>query len=290
MRIAVFGNEFQTKKNAYINQVLEQLESLGADVCVERAFARFLNEEFAIAAERLAPFDARDLAADLVVSVGGDGTFLTTASHVGVRGIPILGVNTGHLGYLADVAPQEIEAALSAVVRGDYDVEQRAVIEVAKDGEPLRGCPFALNEVALLKHDNSSLIEIEAHVGDAFLNNYLADGLIVCTPTGSTGYSLSVGGPVLVPQSGTFCIAPVASHSLTTRPVVLRDDAQIRLRVRSRSHNFLIAVDGRSESVPEDTTISLRRAAHTIGVVKVMHRDYFDTLREKLMWGADRRK
>ena len=151
------------------------------------------------------------------------------------------------------------------------------------------GYPYALNEGATLKHDNSSLIEIDTHINGALLTNYMSDGLIISTPTGSTGYSLSVGGPIIVPRSGTFCLSPVASHSLSTRPVIVCDDVVITLRVRSRSHNFLIAVDGRSESISENTTITLRRAPYAIGVMKVMHQNFFDTLRDKMMWGADQR-
>ena len=158
-----------------------------------------------------------------------------------------------------------------------------------RDGKLSTFYPYALNEVAVLKHDNSSLIEIKTYVNDHFLTNYLADGLIISTPTGSTGYSLSVGGPILVPQSGTFCISPIAPHSLSVRPVVVRDDVKIRLEVCSRSHNFLLACDGQSESLPHSTVISLECAPHTIKVIKIKHKHFFETLRDKLMWGADQR-
>lgn len=234
-------------------------------------------------------FKMPHLKADLVISMGGDGTFLTSAAQVGARGIPILGINTGRLGFLADVSPEDIEYALDAVFDGRYTIEQRAVIAMTLDGETYHGYPYALNEVAILKHDNSSLIEIDTHINGALLTNYMSDGLIISTPTGSTGYSLSVGGPIIVPRSGTFCLSPVASHSLSTRPVIVCDDVVITLRVRSRSHNFLIAVDGRSESISENTTITLRRAPYAIGVMKVTHQNFFDTLRDKMMWGADQR-
>lgn len=289
MKTALFGNSFQAKKNVYIPRVLEALDGIGAEVVIEKQFAAFLGERLGIDTSAYALFGHDALSADLVISMGGDGTFLNAAACVGGSGIPILGINTGRLGFLADVSPEDIETALDAVSRGEHIVEQRAVIAVEKDGEPLEGYPYALNEVAVLKHDNSSLIEIDTYVGDALLNNYMADGLIVSTPTGSTGYSLSVGGPVIVPQSGTFCISPVASHSLSTRPVVVCNNTTIRLTVQSRSHNFLISVDGRSESFPDGTTVTLRRAPYTIGVVKVKHLNFFDTLREKMMWGMDQR-
>lgn len=289
MRIALLGNVFQTKKNAYIKRVLKKLAELQADVCIEEGFADFLNRELSVSLNGMDIFKMPHLKADLVISMGGDGTFLTSAAQVGARGIPILGINTGRLGFLADVSPEDIENALDAVFDGRYTIEQRAVIAMTLNGETYHGYPYALNEVAILKHDNSSLIEIDTHINGALLTNYMSDGLIISTPTGSTGYSLSVGGPIIVPRSGTFCLSPVASHSLSTRPVIVCDDVVITLRVRSRSHNFLIAVDGRSESISENTTITLRRAPYAIGVMKVMHQNFFDTLRDKMMWGADQR-
>lgn len=289
MRIALLGNVFQTKKNAYIKRVLKKLAELQADVCIEEGFADFLNRELSVSLNGMDTFKMPQLKADLVISMGGDGTFLTSAAQVGARGIPILGINTGRLGFLADVSPEDIENALDAVFDGRYTIEQRAVIAMTLNGETYHGYPYALNEVAILKHDNSSLIEIDTHINGALLTNYMSDGLIISTPTGSTGYSLSVGGPIIVPRSGTFCLSPVASHSLSTRPVIVCDDVVITLRVRSRSHNFLIAVDGRSESISENTTITLRRAPYAIGVMKVMHQNFFDTLRDKMMWGADQR-
>lgn len=289
MRIALLGNVYQTKKNACIKRVLKKLAELRADVCIEKNFADFLNNELHVSLQGMQIFKMPDLKADLVISMGGDGTFLTSAAQVGARGIPILGINTGRLGFLADVSPEDIETALDAVFKGHYTIEQRAVIAMTLDGATFHGYPYALNEVAVLKHDNSSLIEIDTHINGALLTNYMADGLIISTPTGSTGYSLSVGGPIIVPRSGTFCLSPVASHSLSTRPVIVCDDVVVTLRIRSRSHNFLIAVDGRSESISENTTITLRRAPYAIGVMKVMHQNFFDTLRDKMMWGADQR-
>ena len=287
MRIALFGNVYQVKKNLYVRQVVDKLRQLGAEVCVEQTFGRFLRENLDIDISFAGMFPVEALDADLAISIGGDGTFLTTAAQVGCRQVPILGINTGRLGFLADVSPDDIDEALEAVWRGDYTVEPRTVLQVEKSGEPLAGYPFALNEVALLKHDLSSLIQIETCIDGAPLNVFMADGLIVSTPTGSTGYSLSVGGPVMQPTTATLCISPVASHSLNTRPVIVSDEVEITMRVRSRSHNFLISIDGRCESFPDDVT--LRRAPYRVGVMKVKHPNFFDTLREKMMWGEDRR-
>ncbi len=289
MKIALFGNIYQTEKNVYLKRVLDKLSALGVEICTNNEFADFMESTLNINTNGVTVCSQDSLKADLVVSMGGDGTFLNTAAWVGASGIPILGINTGRLGFLADIYPDEIDEALETVAKGQIAIEQRTVIAIEKDGNPLKGYPFALNEVAVLKHDNSSLIEIDACVNGSLLNNYMADGLILSTPTGSTGYSLSVGGPIIDPASGTFCISPVASHSLSTRPVVLCDNAVITMTVHSRSHNFLISIDGRSESFPDGTTLTMKRASYTIGVVKIKHKAYFDTLRDKMLWGADKR-
>ena len=291
LKIALFGNVYQTQKNRYVEAIVRMLHKLEAEISVEAAFAEFLTSRLGLSLEGCRVIQPGTSLEDfaLAISVGGDGTFLNTAARIGSSGVPILGINTGRLGFLADVSPGDIAPALRRLCEGDYIIEPHSVLAVEIEGRPFALRPFALNEVAVLKHDVSSLIEIRTMVGDELLAKYLADGLIVCTPTGSTGYSLSVGGPVIEPRSNTFCISAVAPHSLTVRPVILCDDVEIRLSVKSRSHNFLISVDGRSDSYPDGTEITLRRAPYTVGVVKIMHRLFFDTLREKMMWGADRR-
>lgn len=229
--------------------------------------------------------DVKD--AELVLSIGGDGTFLSAAASVGECEVPVLGINTGHLGFLADVSPEDVDDCLPRALKGDCVVQPRSVIEVSAVGSALEHYPFALNEVAILKHDNSSLIKIETRVNGKLLNAFMADGLIVSTPTGSTGYSLSVGGPILTPDSGCLCLSAVAPHSLSVRPVILRDDVEIDLHIHSRSTNYLLAIDGRSQSLPQTTTLHLRRAAHHVNVVKVQRREFFDTLRDKMHWGLD---
>lgn len=291
LRFALFGNVYQTKKNQHVAAILQKLSDLHVNVLIESAFAAFLEHQLGVRVSDYTLFGTDEtLAADAAISIGGDGTFLCTAVKVGTAGIPILGINTGRLGFLADVSPEAIGPSLEALCQGNYVVEKRKVLQVAHHMGGDDFYPFALNEVAVLKHDNSSLIEIATYVDNNYLTTYLADGLIVATPTGSTGYSLSVGGPILTPQSGTFCLAPVAPHSLSVRPVVVRDDVEIRLHIRSRSHNFLLSADGRSLSLPETAIITIHRAAHTVKVIKIEHTHFFDTLRDKMMWGADQRK
>lgn len=227
---------------------------------------------------------------DLVISMGGDGTFLKAACMVGEREIPILGINKGRLGFLADVLPSEIEDVLEHVLRRDYMIENHTVIKLEADGECVDCCPFALNDIAVLKRDTASMISIKAYVNGEFLVNYQADGLIIATPTGSTAYSLSNGGPIIVPQSGSLCITPVAPHSLNIRPIVINDTSVIELEVCSRSHNFLVAIDGRSMKLTEGTRLTIRKAGYMVKLVKLKNQRYFSTLHRKLMWGADSRQ
>ena len=196
----------------------------------------------------------------------------------------------GRLGFLASVVPDEARSILDDVFAGDVEIEERAVMQLEALGEPLEGCPYALNDIAILKRDNAAMISIKATVNGEYLTTYLADGLVISTPTGSTAYSLSVGGPIIVPQSDIFSMTPVAPHSLNIRPIVISDNSEITLEVESRSHNFLAAVDGRSEKLCEGVTLKIRKASHKVRIVKRKEQHFFSTLREKLMWGADARK
>ena len=285
MKVALIGNTYQAEKSRYLMTIIEQLRKHGVNIIVERHFLAFITSELGFVTNDLEAFDECEFEADLCISIGGDGTFLKAASYVEGKQIPILGINTGNLGFLADVLPDEIEEACECICRGEFIVESRGVIEVRRNGQLFSQHPYALNEVAVLKHDNSSLIGIEAKIDGGLLNHYMADGLIITTPTGSTGYSLSVGGPILAPMSGTLCISPVASHSLNTRPVVVTDNVCIEMRVESRSHNYLIAIDGRSESLPCTDLITVTKAPFKIGVAKIKRKNFYDTLREKMAWG-----
>lgn len=289
LRFAIFGNVWQARKSQAIASVLAALRDIGADVMVEKDYYDFLLLNRLTDESRLRVFAADDFDADIVVSMGGDGTFLKAASLVGAKQIPIVGVNMGRLGFLADITPDNFAHCLEHIVLGKYSIEPRAVIRVQTDGQPLTGIPYALNDVAILKRDNASMISIHASVDGNYLTTYQADGLVVSTPTGSTAYSLSNGGPIIAPGTGVFSMTAVAPHSLSARPMVLSDASRIDLAVCSRSHNFLIAIDGRSEPCPDATRITLSRAPFVVNVLKRHDTLYFDTLREKMMWGADAR-
>ena len=289
MRFAIFGNIYQSRKSANIQKILACLDEHDAEVCIERRFYDYLVSTGRIAEGSVGLFDDSLFEADFVISMGGDGTLLRAAGHVGSKGTPILGVNMGRPGFLADVLPSEIEEAIASLYDGNYDIENHTVIQAEADGRPLQGPSYALNDIALLKRDNASMITIHAEVDGEYLVTYQADGLIVSTPTGSTAYSLSNGGPIIVPCTGTLCLTPVAPHSLNIRPIVIPDGTVINLTVESRSHNFLIAVDGQSEKCAEGTSLTIRKAPYTIRIVKRSGHRYFSTLREKMMWGADSR-
>lgn len=290
LRFAIFGNIYQAKKSVSIQKILSFLSEKKAEVYVDKEFYEFLTNGLHIDVKVDRVFEGDDFDADYVISMGGDGTFLKAASRVGGKGFPIVGVNMGRLGFLADVGPSEIEHALSAIYTGDFKIEEHVVIMVETEGvTQLSGYPFALNDIAVLKRDNASMISIRTAINGEHLVNYQADGLIVSTPTGSTAYSLSNGGPIIAPQSGVLCLSPVAPHSLNVRPIVVPDDAVVRLRVESRNHNFLVAIDGRSEKCAEGTTLTIRKAPYQVRIIKRNTHKYFHTLREKMMWGADTR-
>ena len=290
LKFAIFGNVYQAKKSASIQKILSILNERGANIIFDREFFDFLvnNQRLNVKADGV--FENDDFDADIVISMGGDGTFLKAASHVGAKDIPVMGVNMGRLGFLADVSPAGIERAIESIYNNDFKVERHTVISVKSNGGQITEYPYALNDIAVLKRDDASMISIRTCVDGEHLVTYRADGLIVSTPTGSTAYSLSNGGPVLVPQTGVLCLTAVAPHSLNIRPVVVSDSAVITLTVESRSHNFLIAVDGRSAKCDEQVRLTIRKAPYKICVVKRSGQKFYSTLREKMMWGVDGRE
>lgn len=289
-RFALFGSDYQGREVSSVRQVLDSLAAHGSAVFVDRPYYDYVTKVLQLSFRPEGIFEGCDFETDFALSIGGDGTFLKVASRVGSKGMPIIGVKTGRLGFLADVLPDDIDETLDALCNGDYQTEEHAVIELEADGEPLGTWPYALNDIAVLKRDSASMITIDAAINGEHLVTYQADGLIVSTPTGSTAYSLSNGGPVIVPQTDVLCLTPVAPHSLTIRPVVISGDSVVTLTVESRSHSFLAAIDGRSVRLEEGTRLTIRRAPFGIAFVKRGEQSYFSTLREKMMWGVDARK
>jgi NAD+ kinase len=229
---------------------------------------------------------------DMVVSVGGDGTFLRTATTVGDSGIPVLGINTGRLGFLAAINYSDVEETLQEVMDNSYNVQERTLLKMSTDEAfpPEYFNNHALNEVALLKQDTASMLSIHAYINNDYLTSYQADGLIISTPTGSTAYSLSIGGSILSPTIPSIILSPIAPHNLTSRSLVVDDSSIISLKVESRSHMFLVSVDGQSRVLDETVNIQVRKDDYTLRVVKRLGHTFYQTLRDKLMWGADVRK
>src|SRR5574344_1759060 len=289
MKFAIFGNTYQAKKSSHAKELFRLLEKHRAELYICRDFYHFLTNDLKLEIKDATLFDGDHFEADMVISIGGDGTFLKAAGRVGRKNIPILGINTGRLGFLADVSPEEMEETFNEIHKGQYNVEERSVLQLSSNKKKMEILPYALNDIAILKRDSSSMITIHTSINDAYLATYQADGLIIATPTGSTAYSLSVGGPIIVPHSNTIAITPVAPHSLNVRPIVINDDWEITLDVESRSHNFLVAIDGRSETCAEGSQLKIKKADYTIKVVKRTDHVFFKTLRDKMMWGADGR-
>lgn len=295
LRFALFGNEYQASKSTGIEQVLACLHERKAEVYIDRPFLEYLTRTLHVEVNPDSVFDDYNFDVDYAISIGGDGTFLKAANRVLAKGTPVIGVNTGRLGFLAEVLPSEFREALTDIYEEKCEFENHTVIQLSAetDGEPgslpIEGSPYALNDIAILKRDSASMITIRAYVNNDFLVTYQADGLVISTPTGSTAYNLSNGGPIIVPNSGSICLTPVAPHSLNIRPIVLNDTTVVRLEVESRSHNFLVAIDGRSEKLHEGTKLIIQKAPYFVKVVKLRSKRYFSILREKLMWGADQR-
>ena len=243
----------------------------------------FINEEGAK--------QSNDEPVDFALSVGGDGTFLTSAAAIGRKNIPILGINCGHLGFLAEVQAEDVDGILQKLVAGEYTIEQRSLLALSvfdKEGNKRDGlimAPNALNEIAILKEGLSSMLQIELKVNGELLHTYHSDGLVIATPTGSTAYNLSIGGPLMVPQSRGIILTPIAPHSLTVKPLVVPDDWKFDLKVSSRYDAFMVSVDGRSQSLSTDTSLHIERAPYTVKVVQIGDNSFLKSLRAKLNWG-----
>lgn len=226
---------------------------------------------------------------DYLITIGGDGTFIEAITNPKPIDTPTLGINTGRLGFLADISPSEIQEAIDCLNSGDVTVEKRALLKAELIPHQSIEFPFALNEVAILKRDTSSMIRIESYINDAFLTNYWADGLIIATPTGSTAYSMSAGGPILTPDSENFIITPIAPHNLSNRPLVIPDNQTISLKIESRDKKFLVSFDSVSYAIEDKLEIKIQKAENFANVVKLKKHNFYQTIRNKLMWGIDKR-
>lgn len=290
MKFAIFGNCHPSVKSKNVSTLFASLEKWGDSYVIDRTFYDFLCKNDFRFAQNAEIIDNSEFSADFVVSYGGDGTLLRTAAKVGNKGCPILGINAGRLGFLTTISHEEIERTIDSLHNGELYIEERSLIEVSSNSHALKSYPYALNEIAVMKHDSSSMMTLEVTFNKADSITYQADGLIVASPSGSTGYSLSVGGPVISPDAKVLVLTPIASHSLNARPIVLNDDTEIRIKVNSRSHNFLIAIDGRHESSTDNTLLTIKKAPYMLKLIRCKENTFIKNLRNKMMWGADTRE
>lgn len=290
MKVAIFGSPFQSDKLNQIWSVFDALQQQDAEIWVNRTFWDFLRSTLInVPTVKGIIEEGGDFQADFALSIGGDGTFLRTAHRIGRRNIPILGINTGRLGFLADVDSIEVESVMTDLQKQNFRVDEIDLLRLSVNGNFPADYPCALNEIAILKRDSSSMINIHVWVNGEYLNGYQADGLVIATATGSTAYALSVGGPIMMPLSKNLVIAPVAPHNLTARPLILDESAVIDLEVESRSQNYLVAIDGISATRSCIDKLQVTKADYTIKSIKRQGNTFIHTLRKKLMWGLDPR-
>lgn len=291
MQVAVFGRNFPSNALENVAAMFSKFSDLNVDVWVFEALYEFLQSKAGLKPKIAGLFnDHQTLPGDIdfLFSVGGDGTFLETVTLVRESGIPVLGVNIGRLGFLSYISQETLAESLERVFSGKFDIEERMLLKVETTGNELKDLDVALNEVRL--HKNSgSLINVHVRINDEFLSAYWADGLLLSTPTGSTAYNLSVGGPIVVPESNSFILSPIAPHNLTVRPIVLPDSATLQLTVDTRDPRFQLALDSRTTDVDMDTIVTIHKADYTLKMIRIENISFFSTLRNKLMWGADKR-
>ena len=288
MKIGVHGKEFNRQSAPFIQNIFTVLQSHGVQVYVSAPFSKFLKlstfKKFNFKVYK--PGDNLK-SLKCLISVGGDGTLLESLTHIGKTETPILGINTGRLGFLATINREETEQALVEVIKGKYILDSRAVLTM-QSNKPIFGkMNFALNDFTLVKKDTSSMITIHTYIDGEFLNSYWADGIIVSSPTGSTGYSLSCGGPLIFPRSGNFVITPVSPHNLTVRPIVVSDSSEISFEVEGRSKKFLVSLDSRIATVDNSVKLKIKKADFKVNLIQLEGHNYFKTLRQKLNWGLD---
>lgn len=292
MVVAIYGKSINDDFLPYLKTLVACLKERGVGLIGEEGFVRFLKERYDYDAGCCGTYGKEGLTGEkteLLLSVGGDGTFLDSVVYVKDSGIPILGVNSGRLGFLANVSAEEIEDAVESICSGRYVTEPREMLRLEVDGQVLPRFDYALNEVSVLKTENSSLLKIHAYIGDVYLTTYWADGLIVATPTGSTAYSLSGGGPIVSPECKNIILTPVCPHNLSMRPLIVPDTARIRLKVDGRSGNFMLCMDSRMQKMEDSHELQITTGSTKMNVVKLGNHNYYETLRNKLMWGEDRR-
>lgn len=288
MKIAIHGRDTRSASTAFIEKLIEHLCGRDVSVIVSDKLMDHLpkrdTKKF-----KLKSFSHKEILSkvDFFISVGGDGTLLESVTYVGKSGVPILGINTGRMGFLATTHRNDVNQAIDDLLEGNFDIDERSLLRLYTDKDLFDNLPFALNDLTIMKKDSSSMITVHVHVDGELLNSYWADGIVVATPTGSTGYSLSCGGPLVYPKSDSFVITPVSPHNLTARPIVISDTAEITFSIEGRSQKFLLSLDSRYETVDAKVQLKVKKEKFKIKLVLLPGYHYFKTLRQKLNWGLD---
>lgn len=288
MRIGIHGRDFQQKSSRFMERVLSILSRYKADIYVSSKFQKQFKTGHPFKVKVFEHGDSlKNL--DFFISLGGDGTLLESITYVGRYEVPVLGINTGRLGFLATISRDETDQALDNLFKGNFSIDERTMLKLVSDPKLFDGTRFALNDFTIMKKDSSSMITVHVSVDGELLNSYWADGVIVSTPTGSTGYSLSCGGPLMFPESESFIIAPVSPHNLGARPIVVSDRSEITFRIEGRSKKFLVSLDSRFETVDETVKLKILKERFKAHLIQLPGQHYFKTLRQKLNWGLDLR-
>lgn len=291
-KVAIFGQSFYPETEKYLIQLLNVLNTHSVKVIIEKDYFKLLQKENSVENLReVTTFETLDESFDLFFTIGGDGTILSAAKFVKNLNIPIIGINTGRLGFLATVHKDEIKKSIEDILNGHYKISERSLLEVKLDTDEktLGEFSFALNDVSISRKETTSMITIETWLDDEFLNSYWSDGIIISTPTGSTGYSLSCGGPIVTPQTKSFIITPIAPHNLNARPLVIPDHLEIKLKISGRENQYLLSLDSRLASLDKDTIVRIKKADFNIKLVWLHNDSFITTLRKKLLWGQDKR-
>lgn len=293
MKVGIYGQFYHTDSGKYIEELLIALDQENIEVVIEKNFLNLIHLNKTVFKEykHFSTFEELDTSYDLFFSIGGDGTILKSINYIRDLNIPILGINTGRLGFLATIQKEEIKQTISSILQKKYSISERSLLCIETDpkSDEIGENNFALNEIAVNRKNTTSMITIETWLDGQYLTSYWADGLIVATPTGSTGYSLSCGGPVIVPQTNALVITPIAPHNLNARPLVIKDDTKITLRVSGRENFYLASMDARIATLSNATEINITKAPFKISMVELQPDSFLQTLRKKLLWGEDRR-
>ncbi len=291
MKVAVYGKQFQDNVTPFVLELFQELEKVQMEVIVYEPFYNFLSQQMNLNLflGTYNSYEELKKGVDLFISIGGDGTILDATTIIRDSEIPIIGVNTGRLGFLADIAKNEIPKTIKQLVNKHFSIDRRVMLKLETDCGVFGDLNFALNEVTISRKDTTSMITISTYINDQFLNSYWADGLIIATPTGSTGYSLSCGGPIVMPGSNNFIITPIAPHNLNVRPLVISDEYTIKVKVEGRDNQFLVALDSRIQSLEAGIELTISKEKFKTNMVETDTQDFSSTLRNKLLWGLDKR-